>query len=150
VRPICRFVFARPIYRFVFCEAHLRETLPPPAASSPARLRPRPHAHLRRRPRMRVCAAALLFAFVADAASSVQRNRRSTTAASPPPLYHRRSIFYPAGNLQPCAIPICAASTVPTPAQFVQPSPPLQSPRRPLLHASSPRPPLPQTPYRAR
>jgi hypothetical protein len=62
----------------VFCEAHLHETLSPPAASSPTRLRPRPHARLALPPACSPPAAV--------AASSAQRHRRSTTAVLSGPL----------------------------------------------------------------
>src|SRR5699024_3560547 len=72
----------RPICRFVFCEAHLHETLAPPAASSPARLRPRLLARLAPSPACSPLAAVVT--------SSVQRHRRSTTAAPPLHLLSRR------------------------------------------------------------
>jgi hypothetical protein len=72
----------RPICRFVFCEAHLRETLSPPAASSPARLRPARMLALRRRPLVRLrCGRGL------QCPSPPLHHRCSITAALPTPLH---------------------------------------------------------------
>ena len=118
MRPICRFVFARPIYRFVFCEAHLRETLPPPAASSPARLRPRPHAHLAPPPPHARLAPP-------PSCSPSLRTRppvSSAIAAPPPPLHHRRST-----TAAPSSIPPATSSPAPSPFVRPLPSPPPHS-----------------------
>jgi hypothetical protein len=73
----------RPICRFVFCEAHLRETLAPSAASSPARLRPRPLARLQPRSRPPVPSAT-----AAPPLHLLSRRRTASTDDRSLPLSH--------------------------------------------------------------